>query len=64
MQAIINVCTTIANWFWGWPILILIGGGGLFLTARCGFIQIRRFGYICSQTFGKMFQKSEDGKIS
>lgn len=64
MQAIIDVCVAVANWFWGWPILILIGGGGLYLTARCGFVQLRRFGYICSQTFGKMFQKSEDGKVS
>ncbi len=64
MNAIINVTTAIANWFWGWPILILMIGGGMYLTVRCGFVQIRRFGYICSQTFGKMFQKAEDGKIS
>lgn len=48
----------------GWPILIIMIGGGLYLTFRCGFVQIRRFGYICSQTFGKMFQKAEKGKIS
>ena len=64
MNAIINVTTAIANWFWGWPILIIMIGGGLYLTFRCGFVQIRRFGYICSQTFGKMFQKAEKGKIS
>ncbi|MFR8854724.1 MAG: hypothetical protein ACLVHQ_07460 [Oscillospiraceae bacterium] len=28
MQAIIDVTTAIANWFWGVPILILVGGGG------------------------------------
>ena len=64
MQAIIDVTTAIANWFWGVPILILVGGGGLYLSIRCGFVQIRKFSYICSQTFGKMFQKAEEGKIS
>lgn len=64
MQAVINVCVTMANWFWGLPILILVVGGGLYLTVRCGFVQITKLGYIFSQTFGKMFQKSEDGNIS
>ncbi len=64
MQAVINVCVTMANWFWGLPILILVVGGGLYLTIRCGFVQITKLGYIFSQTFGKMFQKSEDGNIS
>lgn len=64
MQAIINVCTTMANWFWGLPILFLIGGGGLYLSFRCGFVQVTKLGYIFSQTFGKMFQKAEKGKIS
>lgn len=44
MNAIINVTTAIVNWFWGWPILIIMIGGGLYLTFRCGFVQIRRFG--------------------
>ena len=64
MQAIIDVTTAIANWFWGVPILILVGGGGLYLSIRCGFVQIRKFSYICSQTFGKMFSKSEEGEVS
>ena len=64
MQAIIDVTTAIANWFWGVPILILVGGGGLYLSIRCGFVQIRKFSYICSQTFGKMFAKAGDGEVS
>ena len=50
-----------SNWLWGPPLLLLLGFGGLFLTIRFGFIQFRHIGYIFSQTFGKMFQKSEDG---
>lgn len=64
MQAIMNVCIAAANWFWGLPILFLIVGGGLYLTIRCGFVQITKIGYIFSQTFGKMFQKADEGNVS
>lgn len=60
MQTIINVLVSFADWFWGIPILILIGGGGVYLSLRLGFLQIRKFPYICSQTFGKMFKKPEN----
>lgn len=62
MQAIINVLVAFANWLWGIPILIIIGGGGLYFTIRLGFVQIRHFPYICKQTFGKMFQKPDPDK--
>ena len=56
---IINALIAFGNWFWGIPILILLGCGGLYVTIRVGFLQFRHFGYICSQTFGKMFAKPE-----
>ena len=56
-MAILKVIQDFGNWFWGIPILILIGGGGLFLTIYLGFPQLRHFGYAMSQTFGKMFAK-------
>ena len=52
------------NWFWGLPILFLIVGGGIWIGCWLGFIQFRKFGYICSQTFGKMFQRGGDGEVS
>ena len=55
-QAIINF----SNWLWGTPMLIILAGGGLFLTFRLGFFQFKYLGYIWKQTFGKMFHKSED----
>ena len=64
MLAIMNFCIACANWFWGLPILILIVGGGLYMSLRLGFPQITKLRYICSQTFGKMFVKAEAGKIS
>lgn len=36
-MAILKVIQDFGNWFWGIPILILIGGGGLFLTIYLGF---------------------------
>ena len=62
-MAILKVIQDFGNWFWGIPILILIGGGGLFLTIYLGFPQLRHFGYAMSQTFGKVFAKKEEGKV-
>lgn len=61
MQAIMNFCIACANWFWGLPILVLIIGGGLYMSIRLGFPQVTKVGYICSQTFGKMFSKNTEG---
>lgn len=61
---ILDAIVAFGNWFWGIPILILIVGGGIYITIRLGFIQFRKFGYICSQTFGKMFAKKEKDEVS
>ena len=59
---ILQAIADFGNWFWGIPILFLIVGGGIYIGIRLGFIQFRKFGYICSQTFGKMFAKAGEGK--
>lgn len=61
---ILNAIAAFGNWFWGYPILVLVVGGGLYLGVRLGFVQFRHFGYICSQTFGKMFAKAGEGEVS
>jgi AGCS family alanine or glycine:cation symporter len=42
--------------------LIILVGGGIFLTVRLGFFQFTHFGYIMRQTYGKMFKKSIEGE--
>lgn len=64
-QTIMTPLNAFVGWFWAIPILVLIGGGGIWVFLRLGGLQIRRFPYICSQTFGKMFKKAEkEGDIS
>lgn len=61
----LDILINLANWFWGPPILILLVGGGLYLTIRLGFFQFRYFGYILKQTFGGMLKKSDgEGSVS
>lgn len=48
---------------WGYPMLILLVGGGLYYGIRTRFFQIRCFPLICRKTFGEMFRRksSQDG---
>ena len=59
MDFIIKTMMAFAGWFWGPPILILIGGGGVWCTLQLKALQITKFPYVCSQTFGKMFSKPD-----
>lgn len=59
MENFLNLLIRFSDWFWGVPILLLIGLGGVWCTLQTGFIQITKFPYICSQTFGKMFAKPD-----
>lgn len=65
MDVFMQLVNDISGWLWGIPMLLLLGGGGLFLTAKLGFLQIKYAPYIIKQTFGKMFSKGEgEGTIS
>ena len=51
---------------WGPPVLALLIGTGILLTARVGFIQVRKFGVIMKHTLGSLFgpdahKKDESG---
>ncbi|WMJ78201.1 MULTISPECIES: alanine/glycine:cation symporter family protein [unclassified Sedimentibacter] len=55
-----EIIVSISNWIWGLPMLLLLAGGGIFLTFRLGFFQFRHLWYMWGQTFGKMLKKPED----
>ena len=46
---------------WGLPMLLLLVGTGLYLSARAGFLQFRHFGYAMKNTLGRVLQRQEAG---
>lgn len=65
MNLFLELVGKVSGWLWGLPMLIILVGGGLFLTVYLGFFQIRYAPFILKETFGKMFGKSEgEGTIS
>ncbi len=59
---IIDALVSFGNWFWGIPLLMLCGIGGIFLNCMTGFVQFRHLKYVNSQTFGKMFSRNNAGE--
>lgn len=55
----------VSDFLWGLPIIILLLGGGLFLTIRLKFFQFRYMPHIFRQTFGMIMSKgSGDGTLT
>ncbi|WP_198661588.1 alanine/glycine:cation symporter family protein [Exiguobacterium flavidum] len=54
----------VSNFVWGPPLLVLIVGTGIYLTARLGFIQITKLPYALKLAFSKHQDKSSAGDIS
>lgn len=61
-SSIYNVIAAITNWIWGLPVLILLVGGGIIISAIIGCIQLRRFGFIMKNTIGSLANKEEQAK--
>ena len=59
LNEIVNYLNGIA---WGPWMLILLVGTGVFLSARVGFIQFAKFGYVMKNTLGKLFKKQTAGE--
>lgn len=66
MDKIIEFVTAISNWLWGPPMLLLLVGGGLWMTIALDFVQFRHFPFIMRETLGKLIKpdKSGDGTIT
>lgn len=56
-DAIINAVNYLTGLLWGPFMLVLLVGGGVFLTIRLKFIQITYFKYMWNQTFGSLFKR-------
>lgn len=63
MDQIVKAIVDFTNWLWGPPLMIILAGGGLFLTIRLGFFQFRHLFYMWGQTFGQMMKKPEDPNV-
>ena len=59
MEKLTEIVSVITGWIWGLPMIILLLGGGIFLTVRLGFFQFRYFPHILKMTFGKILSKSD-----
>ena len=57
-ELITNFVNNATGFLWGPFMLILLVGGGIFLSIRLKFIQITHFKYMWFQTFGSLFKKS------
>lgn len=69
MGFIVQFLSTIlafTNWVWGYPMLILLVGGGLYLAVRLRFIPFRKLPFILKSTIGKSLKReaAEHGKFS
>ncbi len=66
MELIAKINSAINGVVWGFPMMILILGTGIFVSIRNGFPQFSKFGFIMKNTLGKAFEKTEkkEGAVS
>ena len=57
-EFIFNLVSQATNFLWGPFMLILLLGGGIYLSFRLRFIQVRYFGFMLRQTVGSLFKKN------
>ncbi|WP_100331963.1 alanine/glycine:cation symporter family protein [Bacillus xiapuensis] len=65
MEKFEKILAAMTEWIWGMPMILLLLGGGLFLTIRLRFFQFRYFPHIIKDTFGSMFARTDaQGSVS
>lgn len=52
-----NPILDFTNWVWGYPMLVWLVGGGIFLSFRFKFIQFSKLGFILKNTIVAAFKK-------
>lgn len=62
MENFVNTVTTISDWLWGLPILIVLLCGSIFMAFKLKFFHFKYIGYIFKNTLGKMFSRETKGE--
>ena len=58
-EQVANINGAVNGVVWGFPMIILLLGVGMWLTFGSGLVQFRRFGYAMKNTLGKLFQRTK-----
>ena len=64
LEKILDVASEIDLILWGQWTMIFIASVAVYLTVRSGFFQVRKFGFILKNTFGKIFEQTESDEKS
>ncbi|MDD3147975.1 MAG: sodium:alanine symporter family protein [Candidatus Riflebacteria bacterium] len=64
MEALARLIDTVNGFVWGYFLMFLIVGTGIFLTIRMRFVQIRFFGHALSLLSGKWGKHDDAGEIT
>ena len=59
---IVNTVRALNAFIWGAPAIIAIIGVGAFLTVTTRFIQVRKFGTMLREIFGKAIARKESAE--
>ncbi len=59
IQAVADANAAVNDFIWGPVMLVLLVGTGVYFTARTGFLQFRKFGYIIKNTLGTLFHRKK-----
>jgi AGCS family alanine or glycine:cation symporter len=62
-EIIVDFINTATGYLWGPFMMILLLGGGIFLTFKLKFIQFRFFGFMLKQTVGSLFKNDIGGSV-
>nr|WP_321499676.1 sodium:alanine symporter family protein [uncultured Dethiosulfovibrio sp.] len=63
MDQLMSIVQGINSILWGYVLIVLLCGTGLYYTVRLRFVQVRKFGAVCKQTFGGLtFRGEKAGK--
>jgi len=60
LTSIYNAIMAFTDWGWGLPILIILIGGGIWLTIACDFVQFKHLGKMFKMTIGEAFKPGRD----